>query len=339
MALTSPLEGSLRKKRKLGRPAGPWITARRITQYLALAVFLVLFILSRQGRLDASIANVPMRLDPLLSLGNALASRALLAGSAIALVTVLLTLVFGRAWCGWICPLGTVLDLIPLKRWRGKRPAPSEKWRGVKYALLIIILMAALLGNLTLLFLDPLAIFFRTLSTAIWPALDQMVTAVEAGLYQVPAMSGPLTSLDMLVRPVLLPAEPAYYREAFLFAGFFVGLVLLNIFAPRFWCRYLCPLGGLLGWISRVALFRREVGEACGGCQLCTQACPTGTIDPARGYASDPAECTLCMDCLETCPKGFVSFTPRLDLGEGMPYDPKRRDALVWMGAAIVPLQ
>jgi ferredoxin len=116
---------------------------------------------------------------------------------------------------------------------------------------------------------------------------------------------------------------------------FFALLLLANILAPRFWCRYLCPLGGLLGLISRVALFRRQVGEECQGCKLCTQACPTGTINPAKGYASDPAECTMCMDCLETCPRSFVSFVPKIALAEGQEYDPRRRDALLGLGIAI----
>jgi len=323
-----------KRKIKIGRPVGPWVTARKITQYVALAIFIGLFVISRQGVWAGNIVNIPMRLDPLLELGNTIASRTLVAGSVVALITVILTIVFGRAWCGWLCPLGTVLDLVPLKGWRGKRPAPSESWRRVKYVLLVIILMAALLGNLTLLFLDPLAIFFRTLSTAIWPALDQIVTAIETALYQIPVLGEPLSTFDMMLRPALLPSEPIFYRDTLLFASLFLGLLLLNIFAPRFWCRYLCPLGGLLGWISRVALFRREVGEDCKGCQLCMQACPTGTIDPARNYASDPAECTMCMDCLETCPRSFVSFTPHIALADDMPYDPDRRAVLISFGTA-----
>jgi polyferredoxin len=312
-----------------------WVRARKTVQYLALVVFIGLFIVSRRGGWTGNVVNIPMRLDPLLVLASTLASRTLLAGSALALITLLLTLVFGRAWCGWLCPLGTVLDWFPFKRGREKRPDPSDAWRKVKYQLLLIILFSALFGNLTLLFLDPLAIFFRTLSTAIWPALDRIVTVSETVLYRVPGFGVPINWLDSVIRPVLLPTEPLFYRDTLLFAAFFVVLVALNFFASRFWCRYLCPLGGLLGLISRVAFFRREVIEPCKGCKLCTASCPTGTIDPAKNYASDPAECTLCMDCLEPCPRSLIKFRTDFSLAKGQPYDPGRRDAILAFGAAI----
>ncbi len=331
-----PVVAKSRQNRKTtNRPSGRWVTARKTVQVIALALFIGLFVVSRQGGWDGSLTNLPMRLDPLLVISNTIASRTWLAGSTVALLTILLTIVFGRAWCGWLCPLGTLLDFMPLKSWRGQRPAPSENWRQVKYDLLLITLMAALFGNLTLLFLDPLAIFFRTLSTAIWPALDQIVIAIETALYQLPALDGPISALDIALRPALLPSEPAFYRDSLLFASMFFGLLLLNIFAPRFWCRYLCPLGGLLGWISRIALFRRTVSDGCQGCQLCMPVCPTGTIDPSRNYASDPAECTLCMDCLETCPRSFVSFKPQTAPAQGLSYDPDQRSALFALGAAV----
>jgi polyferredoxin len=325
-----------RKRIRKGQRAGAWVTARKGVQILTLLLILGIFLWSRQGGLAGDILNIPMRLDPLLMLEHVFASRAILATSALALLVLLLSLVFGRAWCGWICPLGTVLDLVPLQSGRKKRPAPAEGWRTVKYVLLLASLTAALLGNLTLLFLDPLTIFLRTLTVSLWPAVDRIVTAVEALLYPLPAFAGPVSAVDALLRPALLPVQPLYYRDTLLFATLFLVVIALNGFAERFWCRYLCPLGGLLGLFSKLAIFRRRVGEECKGCVLCTDVCPTGTIDPSQGYRSDPGECTLCMNCVEACPRGLSTFQPRLSLVARAPYDPGRREVLGAIGAAVI---
>jgi polyferredoxin len=105
-----------------------------------------------------------------------------------------------------------------------------------------------------------------------------------------------------------------------LFGAVLVGIIALNLIAPRFWCRYLCPFGGLLGWISRGALLRREVSEECKGCTLCTTVCPTGTVDASKHYASDPAECTMCLECLDVCPRSTIEFHQRLKLSPRQSY-------------------
>jgi polyferredoxin len=325
-------------KRRVTKPRGRWVIARQIVQYASLAIFLVLFLMTRRDGWLPTLVNLPMRLDPLVMLANLFASRTFLAVSAIALITIIATLVFGRAWCGWICPLGTTLDIFSFEKARGKRQPPSERWRNIKYALLIAILVAALFGNLTLLALDPLTLLFRSLTVAILPTLNQIVRAVEGALFQVPALSGAVASFDMWIRPAMLPSEPLYFKDTILFAGIFASVLALNVLAPRFWCRYLCPLGGMLGLLSRAAFFRREVGEPCKGCALCTSACPTGTINPEKNYASDPAECTMCMQCLEPCPRSLIRFTPGISLAGGQEYDPTRRQTLITFGATITAL-
>ncbi len=290
-----------------------WVLARRITQYAMLALFLLFFLFSRRdGGWSPSLVNLPFRLDPLTALAHLLSSRSFLPASAVALITILFSLVFGRAWCGWICPLGTTLDLIPLKKARGKRPAPLEGWRKVKYLLLVATLAAALLGNLSLLVFDPLTILYRTLTVSIFPAFDRVVLWLEQTLFQIPSLSGPVASFDAAIRPAILPLNPGNHQAGFLFAVLFLAIIALNLFAERFWCRYLCPLGALLGWVSKFALFRRVVDEKCTGCVLCTQHCPTGTIDPQKNYASDAEECTLCLDCLPACPHSRIAFIPQL---------------------------
>jgi len=334
--LSMPKRG--KRKFKKGIVSGPWIVFRKTVQYLALAIFIALFVWSRQDGGPAAVINIPMRMDPLLILGHLAASRTLLAGSALALIVILLTVVFGRAWCGWLCPVGTILDIFPLKRWRKKGSSPAEGWRRVKFDLVIVIFAAALLGNLTLLFFDPLALLLRTLTVSVWPALDRIVTAVESILVNVPVLEGPLSTFDGLFRPGILPLQPVFYRDGLLFAVIFLGVILLDLLAARFWCRYLCPLGGALGWLSKAAIFRRSVGAECKGCTLCTDICPTGTINPAKDYASDPTECTMCLDCLEACPRGQTRFVPVFSAQKWTTYNPDRREALLAIGATVASI-
>jgi polyferredoxin len=313
-----------------------WLRLRKAVQYAALLAFVILFVWSRRGGWPAEAVNLPMRLDLLAMLAHLIASRTVLVGSSVALITVGLTLLFGRAWCGWLCPLGTLLDLFSLRRLRGKREAPADTWRRVKHVVLLTLLGAALFTNLTLLVLDPLTLLFRTLSASVWPAVDQLVTAAETALYRLSFLRPTVSAFDQVVRPKILPADPAFYRFTALYAAVLIGVVGLNAFAARFWCRYLCPLGGLLGLLSKVGLVRREVNAHCNQCAACARVCPTGTIRADRDYRSDPAECTMCLECLKACPQKAVEFPAHIGLAERSDYDPGRRQVLLGLGAAVV---
>lgn len=317
-----------------------WIFTRKVIQYTALLSFLALFVTSTRGVLDSVWLNTPMRLDPLLALTHILSTHVILANAALSLIVIALTIALGRVWCGWICPLGTILDLFKKP---GRHPTHLDTrndtvWRKVKYALLLAILFAALLGNLTLLIFDPLTILFRTLASSLWPAFDQIITALETGLIKVPFLAEPISAIDYWIRPSILPIDPIDTIAAKTFAFIFAFILALNLFAPRFWCRYLCPLGALLGLLSKISIFRRQVSPDCKSCALCERVCPTGTIDPERSFASDPSECTMCLDCLDVCPRSSIAIAPGLHPAEWRPYDPGRRQALATFGLTIAGL-
>ena len=111
-----------------------------------------------------------------------------------------------------------------------------------------------------------------------------------------------------LVRPAL---DWLGKNVAVSIAAIILGLaasVGLNLIADLFFCRYLCPLGGAVALVARIAPMRRIVRVHCNDCSVCVDACPMGTIDPARGFTNDSSECTVCMDCLTACTSSSNGF-------------------------------
>jgi MauM/NapG family ferredoxin protein len=260
-------------------------------------------------------ANMFFFLDPLVALASTLAARAWAPPMVMALVTVMLALFLGRVWCGWVCPLGTLLDWIRFPRAKERAATLSRRWRTIKYAMLFLILAAALFGNLTLVVLDPIVILTQTLATAALPVLRHSVASVGqtfSPMYQTPSQ---FLSLGNVVAIAM-----------------FAIILGLNAFADRFWCRYLCPLGGLLALLSKVALLRLRVRPQCNHCGDCVPSCPMDTIDPERGYRADPGECTVCADCVSTCQQSAIKFRSGWE-PVWREYDPSRRQILFSLAA------
>ena len=305
----------------------PWVQAAAFLLFVALVL--------GAGRTGWLPADLFFRLDPLTGLAGMLAGRQIVLALLIGgLITLLLTVALGRVWCGWLCPLGTALDWTPAAKIRPKTPDLPPRWRQVKHFLLALILVAALLGNLSFIWLDPITLLYRTITTAIWPALLALLWQAELLLYNVPFLRGLVDAIEG-TRGALLPLAGPVYGAGALVAVLFIGILALNAIRPRFWCRYLCPLGALLGLVSKVAWLRRAVGETCSDCQRCARACPTGTIDPGRGFASDPAECTMCLDCVPVCQRLGQHFRGHWQPALWRPYDPTRRQLLASAGAAL----
>ncbi len=317
-----------------------WQRIRQFTQVIGLGLFFFLFVQSVYLIQSAPLSDLFFRLDPLVAVTAMLAGRGLIPTLILAIVTVVLTLVFGRVWCGWFCPLGTVLEYTSphKKKTVVNKNEPALVWRKVKFILLIAIFVLAIFGNQSLLFLDPNTILTRSMAGAIWPALRFGTFSLENFLYQFKFLWPVLDAIHTtLIVPLFHNIQSVFISALPIFL-FFIGLVVINWLAERFWCRYLCPLGGLLGWLSRFSLLRREVQQPCKQCGLCNTRCPTGTIDPSNGFRSDSAECIVCLNCLKSCNQGNVFFRwqlPNWKPAQKQSYDPSRREALVTMATAI----
>jgi MauM/NapG family ferredoxin protein len=308
-----------------------WRRLRQLIQVLSLGLYLFLFFAALPECPAFSHADLIFRLDPLAAAGAMLASRTWIPKLALAFITIGLTLLLGRVWCGWLCPLGTLLEWFRIRSPRRGRQQPSADWRRVGRFLLLVILVAAILGNLSLLILDPLTLLTRSMSTVVVPVLDKGISTVEQAMYKAPVLKPVVNALEDILRGTILPDEPQIYTSSLLIAVVFFGIFALNVFAERFWCRYLCPLGAMLGFLSKVAIFRPLIGDSCKACARCTRVCQLDAIRNEPKYEIVPAECTLCLDCFITCPADDIRLRPSAGVDILRPHDPSRRDVLLAM--------
>jgi MauM/NapG family ferredoxin protein len=315
--------------------------ARRATQVAAFALFVYLLLGVAQNHAARPTNDLFVRFDPLAAFVTMLSSRAWLPGLSLALATVVVTLAVGRVWCGWLCPLGTVVGALRFRAARRRSLRLPARLRLTKYAVLAVLVVMAAFGSATLLVLDPIGLLVRTAATVFIPGLDYAVTRVESAMMHVGALQGSVNLVEDHLRGSLLPVAQPHYSGVVLLGLLFAGLVALNALGDRFWCRYLCPLGALLGLLAKVAVLRPVVSASCGSCGRCETVCRLGAIESAGSHDEPaaeivPSECTVCLDCLVACPgEQGVNFAPSLKPAPWRAYDPGRRDFLVAAAAGI----
>jgi ferredoxin-type protein NapF len=273
---------------------------RRYIQIISFLCFLILFFLAAYPLQHAIPVDFFLRLDPLVALTVFLASQTVIVGMLWSVLLVISALIAGRIFCGYICPLGSIIDFSDAF-FGEKRPYPaSTTLPKLKFYLLIFVLVSALFGLITLHLFDPLVIITRVLTFIFYPAVLIFVNFL-LDLFR------PIAEyLDWFSLARLSFIQPSYYMNVITLV-FFAGILALGWFQARFWCRNICPLGALLGLIGRFGLIKRAVSEACIDCGKCQRICPTSAI-PENPRETLSLECIQCHTCQQICPVQAIDF-------------------------------
>lgn len=281
------------------------ITSARISQLIFLAIFVVMFLMTEyrgSDRIGVAV-NAFFRANPLTFVSTLLAVKGWTPLLFPGLLVLILSAFLGRFFCGWLCPLGTVLDLVT---GRITKTAPVRWLKGgLKYWLLLPLLVASLL-NLNLAgLLDPFAILVRALTFFFHPLFGETTRSGWVGLYRLLGDRRDLLAPGFnVIRDYLLPFRETLYPLAFLSALMFFAIIWLERYETRNWCRNLCPLGTLLGLVARCSPFSRVPARLCADCRSCAVLCPTSFDRELL----QKEECILCMECQLHCPSQRVRF-------------------------------
>ena len=190
------------------------------------------------------------------------------------LALVVLTLLVGRAYCSVICPLGVMQDVISrisgLRKKKKSRFSYSGEKKWLRYGILVIF-----------------------------------VVALVAGLTPLAALLAPYSSYGRMVSSVV---SPSLSPVAIVAAVSFVVVAIMSWLGGRTYCNTICPVGTVLGFFSRFALFRPVINTSkCNSCKRCAKKCKASCID-AKNHRIDYSRCVACMDCIKNCKHGALTF-------------------------------
>jgi polyferredoxin len=292
---------------------------RRVVQTVFLLVFLYLFLQTafHAGGTAGKGIGFFFDIDPLVLLTVWLGGHAAAAALLFSLITAAVTLVFGRWFCGWICPFGALHNLV--SSWRGgtnKQKIDSggyTGWHRTKYYVLIAVLIAAIVGANLAGWIDPFSFFYRSMTMAVFPAVNAGLQHFFDWIYRWNPGIGS-ARLTLVTEPLyrflrhyfLTLGQPRYFWSM-LFGMLFGGVIALNFFRARFWCKYICPLGALLGLTGKNPVLQLKTDPAlCNNCRICVTDCQGGARN--GGEAWKPSECMYCWSCQSACPSDAISF-------------------------------
>jgi MauM/NapG family ferredoxin protein len=257
-------------------------------------------------------------INPLNLVGTAAAAGILYSTLVFGFIILITTIFFGRFFCGWICPLGSLNHFFSAfksdrRSHRGLSLMKSniyKPYQSIKYYLLVLLIFMAVMGSLQTGIFDPISLLGRSVAMVILPAVTLFIKTFFLWLWNIDFL--PLSALGektyQLSSSLFLPAKQPLFNGVFWIALIFLLIVMANRLYTRFWCRALCPLGALLGFLAGFSIFGLKLNEeACDSCNKCLLGCQGGD-NPHKDLPHHRSECHLCLNCLRDCPHDALTF-------------------------------
>jgi len=231
----------------------------------------------------------------------------------ILIVLIALTLLFGRIYCSTICPMGIWQDVIARisksvgKKKKRYRYSPAKNI--LRWTVLGVTVIASVCGfSVVLGLLDPYSAYGRIVVHIFKPVYmlgNNLLESVFSRFdnYTFYQVDTSVLSLSSLLIAILT----------------FAAILILAWKHGRTWCNTICPVGTVLGFISRYSIFKPVIDTSkCNGCGLCARNCKASCID-AKAHKIDYSRCVVCMNCLGKCKKGAIKYTRRIPEIEAEP--------------------
>lgn len=250
----------------------PILYIRYAVQSISLALFACLFtkLFYPLGG-QTSILQWFSRLDPWLMFSHIRLQHNIPSWGWLPLLILVMTILLGRVFCGWLCPFGALLMLVDkvsriitrnrfLKKLVLKRTKLIHLLQPMRYFWLIFLVAASALRSGWVFFLTPFALFSHEIVRILQGAVPWVLIVI------------------------------------------IIGTLLFS----RLWCSVLCPTGVLLSLVARLGLFRYEIAGNCVQCGKCTQNCSVASAPAETGIAGEG--CLTCGDCQRVCPTKAVKW-------------------------------
>ena len=225
---------------------------------------------------------------------------------AVVAVLLLLTLVFGRVYCSVICPLGIMQDVISWIHGKTKKKnrfrftySPAKNW--LRYTVLVLFILGMVLGA------HAIAVLIAPYS-----AYGRIAGNLLAPLYQLG--NNFFAWIAERAGSYAFYSTEVWIKSTSTFAIAVVTFVVIAVLAwknGRTWCNTICPVGTVLGFFSRFSIFAPVIDtEKCRSCGLCGKQCKASCIN-MKEHEIDYSRCVACMDCIDTCKDGAISYARR----------------------------